>query len=286
MQLKLLTDKQLHLDLKKLATQEKKLTSHILYHLKEVDRRKLFCDYKYSGLQEYCEKELGYSSDESWRRVNASRIFQEIPNVERKLDEGQLTLTTLSMINSYCNKQGIKDTKEKLKLVSSIEGKSRKETEVFLLEKSGKKNERPENARLVAPGRTELRITVSDETLKKIKKIKDFYSNGRSLTLEETIDLLLDTAIEKLEVKNTSAPARVNKTLTPKTKKYILNQGQNQCEQCGSTQSLQIDHRYPLSVGGNNDPENLRVLCRNCNLRAAILFYGVDKMTAEATRGI
>jgi len=39
------------------------------------------------------------------------------------------------------------------------------------------------------------------------------------------------------------------------------------CVFCGETRNLQIDHIMPVSTGGANDLNNLRVLCRSCNAR-------------------
>lgn len=37
------------------------------------------------------------------------------------------------------------------------------------------------------------------------------------------------------------------------------------CAQCGTTESLTIDHIVPLSKGGTHRIENLQVLCYPCN---------------------
>lgn len=37
------------------------------------------------------------------------------------------------------------------------------------------------------------------------------------------------------------------------------------CENCGSTYRLAVDHIVPQSMGGTNDPSNLRVLCARCH---------------------
>ena len=37
------------------------------------------------------------------------------------------------------------------------------------------------------------------------------------------------------------------------------------CVQCGKTTDLTIDHITPVAQGGNEDPDNLRTLCRSCN---------------------
>lgn len=46
----------------------------------------------------------------------------------------------------------------------------------------------------------------------------------------------------------------------------------HRCQRCGATDDLHCDHILELSEGGNNDPDNLTTLCRNCH----------SKKTAEA----
>lgn len=38
-----------------------------------------------------------------------------------------------------------------------------------------------------------------------------------------------------------------------------------QCRYCGATESLEVDHVIPLSMGGANTLQNLVVACRSCN---------------------
>jgi hypothetical protein len=37
------------------------------------------------------------------------------------------------------------------------------------------------------------------------------------------------------------------------------------CVECGASERLQLDHRYPWSRGGSDDPSNLQTLCGSCN---------------------
>jgi hypothetical protein len=38
------------------------------------------------------------------------------------------------------------------------------------------------------------------------------------------------------------------------------------CVRCGANQDLHFDHVIPIARGGSDDPENLQLLCRTCNL--------------------
>lgn len=41
--------------------------------------------------------------------------------------------------------------------------------------------------------------------------------------------------------------------------------GPIRCANCGSTNNLEVDHIVPLSRGGTNDIDNLRILCKSCH---------------------
>lgn len=47
----------------------------------------------------------------------------------------------------------------------------------------------------------------------------------------------------------------------------ILRAQGGRCLFCGSSQRLTVDHIVPLSRGGSNGQENVRVLCKTCNSR-------------------
>lgn len=44
----------------------------------------------------------------------------------------------------------------------------------------------------------------------------------------------------------------------------LLERDGHQCP-CGATDDLTIDHIHPISMGGTDDMDNLRILCRRCN---------------------
>jgi 5-methylcytosine-specific restriction endonuclease McrA len=53
---------------------------------------------------------------------------------------------------------------------------------------------------------------------------------------------------------------------------------------CAGVFALEIDHRKPRALGGNSEPENLRLLWRSCNQRAAIKSIGLEKMATFLER--
>lgn len=45
----------------------------------------------------------------------------------------------------------------------------------------------------------------------------------------------------------------------------VFNRDSNKCMWCGSTKELTIDHKIPLSKGGEDTYNNCWTLCRKCN---------------------
>lgn len=48
---------------------------------------------------------------------------------------------------------------------------------------------------------------------------------------------------------------------------FVMERDEYRCCDCGATDDLTLDHIWPYSLGGGDEHENLRVLCRPCNCR-------------------
>lgn len=60
-----------------------------------------------------------------------------------------------------------------------------------------------------------------------------------------------------------SVPVRVQ---VPDTvRREVIKRDSESCVICNSTNDLTIDHIRPVAIGGGNEIENLRTLCRSCN---------------------
>lgn len=60
---------------------------------------------------------------------------------------------------------------------------------------------------------------------------------------------------------------RFRKKIPDEVRSAVIAAADGSCVECGATEHLTLDHIHPWSLGGSDDPENLRCLCRSCNSR-------------------
>ena len=101
MSLRWLSDQDLHDDTVQIAQDEREKTQKILLHLREVERRKLYLKHRLDSLHSYCTAVLKYSEGSASRRVNASRLLGDLPEIAEKVLKGQVNLSNLSMAQSF-----------------------------------------------------------------------------------------------------------------------------------------------------------------------------------------
>ncbi len=101
MNLRKVSDKELLTNTKQLVVKEREHLTLVLHHLREVERRKLYSDLRYSSLFDYAVRELKYSEGQAGRRIQAMRLIAELPEIEEKIKSGALNLTHVSMAQSY-----------------------------------------------------------------------------------------------------------------------------------------------------------------------------------------
>lgn len=272
MNLKHLTDSTLRRDSRNAALMEKGATSVLLHHIREVDRRKLYCDWKYSSLFDWCVKELDLCEGSAHLRITASRLLEDIPGIERKIEDGSLTLSNISQINQYCRQNKIHDVKEKRELLAQVENLSKRETEKRLFSISNSVKAEKETQIRISESKSKVSLILSDETMEALQEVKDLL--GKDLSSDELIQLMtkaLKEKIEKEKFKQVSRPrpAQVVKgRAIPASVKRAVYVRDKKCVNCGSKRHLNFDHKLPYSFGGTGSIENIRLLCFQCNQRA------------------
>jgi hypothetical protein len=263
MNLKHIHDETLLIDTKTLVKSEREILSKVLWHLYEIDQRKLYCDVKCGSLYEYCIRILKYSEGQASRRVTAARLLKSMPEIQTPIVEGLLNLTQIGMIKSHVQELQIENEKEKKKVIAEIidevKGKTTRDTDKILKEKSGAK-----------PQKVNLRL--EQETVDQLQEIKALKAHSVK-DMDELLQMmsaevkkLWDPTFVKRKAKETTGESRY---VAVKTKSDVWKKNQGRCANCGSNYALQMDHIHPFSKGGKTKAPNMQLLCRNCNQRKA-----------------
>jgi hypothetical protein len=184
-----------------LVAEERILTTEILWHLNEIQVRRLYAEKGYASLFEYAVQALGYSEAAAGRRIAAMRLLIEVPEIEPALQMGKLSLSTLSTIQTFIQRKSEPVSRsEKKELVLALQGKSRRECEKHLVALDPVAATPKEKERIISPNQTEIRFVADDELMQKLQKIKEL--DGHVNSDPSYLDLfhrLADLALNKLD---------------------------------------------------------------------------------------
>lgn len=270
MNLKHLTDQQLHIDTKNLASYERKITAQLLHHFREIEARKLFSEYGYKSLYAYAVQELGFSEAAAVRRINASRLLKQLPEIEKKIENGDLTLSNLSKAADKFKQDKITDVEFQKEVISTIENSSTKECEKVLSEIIVPNNLPIEPVKLFHP----IHINMSDETYNKFEEVRGLLAHRR-LNRDEMFGKIFEITAEQLtkekfKTNSKLAPASSDTRYIPAGLKKAVHERDRKCVKCRSTYALEVNHIVPYALGGKTELSNLNLLCFNCNQRSRI----------------
>ena len=264
----------LHEKLVSLSREEREITLQVLHHLREAEARKLFALRGHPSLFDYAVHELKYSEGSAQRRISAMRLLKELPELEEKVESGEVKVTQLSQVQSFLRSEAksgqLYSVEAKRELVLSTIGKSTREV-----------------AEDLNPNRMES-ITVDPETLKVLKEARDRFAHElpHTASLSDVIGFLAKRALKGDPLKKVSkkpkeqsgekafsppALAVKRKRIVPVAlKREVWMKESEGCaftssatgKRCASRHRLQVDHIHPFALGGSSvDPENLRLLC-------------------------
>lgn len=272
MNLKHLTDATLRKDAKWAALKEKEATTVLLHHIKEVDRRKLYCDWKFTSLFDWCVRELGLCEGSAQLRITAARLLADIPEMKEKIEQGALNLSNISQVNQFCRENSIDDVQEKKEILNQVENLSKKQAEKKLFELSGKEKPAKESRQRISEKQNKVSLILSDETIEAIKEVKALL--GKDIDSDELMKLMAQALKEKVEREKykqvqrprACSPAK-GRALSAEVKRLAYARDKK-CVNCGSQHRLNFDHKRPFALGGTSTIENIRLLCFHCNQRA------------------
>lgn len=96
-----LSDPELLAAIKQLACAERAATAQLIRCLAEIDARRLYLGQGCSSLFAYCTQVLHLSEHAAYGRIAAARAVQQFPAVLLLLEEGAITLTTVTLLAGH-----------------------------------------------------------------------------------------------------------------------------------------------------------------------------------------
>lgn len=203
------SDSTLVADLKNLVAKEREILTELLHYLSEVQARRLYLARGYSSLFAFMTNELCYSEAAAQRRIEAMRLIRDVPEVEEKLQKGELSLTVASQVGTFFRQETQRRREQKvepitrddkLSLLETLKGTSRRECERKLAEIAPETCIPKEKTRPINDEKTLIQFTAGKNLMNKLQKLKSLLSHQtKTGSLEELIDKLSDLALEKLD---------------------------------------------------------------------------------------
>jgi hypothetical protein len=275
---KLMTQKSTNLvsDLKALVSVERKATGDILHYFYVVGRRRIYAQYNYPNIYKFSMGILGYTEHETQRRVSASRLLGEIPELEEKLNKGELSLTAVSIANSLFNRehkaQNTFSLEKKTEVLKSFENKSVFECEKEVLRFATVTPPPKEKVRHISEETVQITLNVPKEFLEEIETLKNHYSHSDpGISTSELLRRLVKAAAAKKD------PAREPRRTVSVSKQKIDSAHEETSKlDITSMQKAASATTTPLVRSETRKPSAR--LCKSHNQLHAINTLGFEKM--------
>ena len=207
-----------------LVKEERLITREILDHINEVARRRLYADLGFSSIFDWLVRDLGYRESAAYRRMQAARILQAVPEAAGKLESGALGLTVLSKVQTLIRadekRTGERITaQEKSEILTKVESCSGREADHRLAQHFPEVASRfpdglasEEKVRAISEDEVSVQVTFTREQFEKLKRIQELLSHTHGGSSHaEALDAAMDVFLEKKDplkriVKPRSAP--------------------------------------------------------------------------------
>ncbi len=256
----------------------------VLHCLREIDIRKLHLTRGFGSLHEFLVKALHYSDGAAHRRLNAMRLLKELPQVELKLSQGKVSLSTVSKLQDFLTAEKKRNTPvtsteklellELLELLESISGKSGRQTESLLAARFPQ-NARPDRVHAISEEMVSIHLTLPKEVIVKLDELKALLAhglvnaNGYSDLITNLIERVLKEERRKREIKNvgtTASPEKFkqsnhqstsqntnqnserNRFANTTLKRQIWTRAQSCCEYIDTKTKRRCESRFALEI--------------------------------------
>lgn len=281
-----LNDQELLDKLKSFFIKEKKIGDAILICLKEIKSRRLYNLLGYSSLFEMLIKYYSLSESGAFQRLNALKLIESVPEAQKLLINGNLSLNTLSEVQTYINKcentSGLKmSTCEKSQLIEEIKDKSVRETRTLLAEKNPDLSLPVDKEKQISAQYTLVQMKLDPETMDLVNELKNLLShqigdgNWNSLikTMAQTTILqtkkkkgLIVTDKNTIQNKSKVVSTNINTVTTRGTSRKSKTKTSKEISKSKSNSNkinIYTSAKDVAEIGSPNEGANLKMLTKN-----------------------
>lgn len=269
--------KELHAKAVGLAKNYLYTEGQLLTVLMEMQRRRAFVELNYANIFDYCERALNLSRAQAYYFKTVAEKSVAVPELKEAIDQGELTLSEARRIAPVITPENSTEWIHKAKDFSQVQ------LEKAVTEVNPRKHLK-DRVRPVAKEISELRVSIDPKTEENLGALKDLLSQKlkKAATLSDVIAWIAEMAREKVDPERKARRSKTissGKTLvrTPKrgrhpipaaVKNEVLREQGWWCSvvgedgrRCQQKRWLQFHHVTPVTNGGLNVAENLRLLC-------------------------
>jgi hypothetical protein len=284
------------------AGAERALSLEVIALIREVERRRCYLEMGYGSLFDFVTKALGYEESAALRRISAARLIRELPELEAKIKEGSLNLSSVNQAQTFFRREekacGKKVSPEhKRRVLAQLENKSARTVKKVLLELAPPGLPPQESSRPVSGTLTEIKAVIDENLRADLEKLKSIMSHKNPyMSYGELLRALADLALKRVESK---VPKNSPSTSAVESGRYIPIQLQKKVWQnylgccgfidpatgrrCESRYQLEFHHTIPFAKGGPTSEENLQLFCKAHNQHQGIKDFGASKMRRAHT---
>ncbi len=275
MSLKILSDQELITSTEQALKIMREAEVEVLRHFQEIEERRLWAEAR--SLYKYIANTFQLTADQIYPRLQAMRLMRAIPEVEQKLEAGELSMTNALKAQQTFRaeaKQRVVPMEEKKALLRELKHASTKEADKVLAERYPASKRPPEKVTPVDKNQNLIQFYVDNETLKQIEELKAKFSHQMpSGKMEDLLKILIQKATREPNPRKAAPAQKRSRHIPAEVKREMEKTRSQSCahlhaktgQRCGTTHFLQMDHIHEYGEGGGNEFLNLQWLCGSHN---------------------
>ncbi len=278
---------ELHNEAKQKAKIYKSSQYELLSILVHIDRHKIYQQFGYATLKDYCMIWLTLSENDTYALCAVAKTIAVVPEIKTLIDKGDLHLSNARRIVSVITPENKKEWLGKACTLSQND--LRREIVTQFPETETKTRIKP-----ITKNRSRLEVGISTELEAKLKKVCDLLSQKekKNISIEAALDFLTKAYLDKHDpVKKAernlgsdrivspvkpgrATSAQVTHSVNLRDQRQFQYRYPNQ-QQCQNTRWVESHHQKQVAHGGLSTTDNLITLCSvhhkfqhsNCFLR-------------------